>query len=1400
MLPFGGVSRGDLNLFSTEPAHTCIVSRDTRSYMAVMTQVTEHPGHYIRVHVLPAGMGVGEAAKILDVGRQALSTMLNGNAALSADMAARIERAFGTPAQTLLDMQAAFDAQDAKARGAAAGARSYVPPFLALKARDITAWSETITARQRLAVLLRTLAHSTGIDLSKVDFPGNDNAERPGWDGFIEAGQATPWIPAGASGWEFGVNRDPKAKADADYAKSLAAVAAAERAAITFVFVTPRPWSGKAAWVKERRGEKQWKDVIAFDASDLEQWLEQSIPGQAWLANETAQPSQGVLSLDGGWKTWAADCEPALSEALFDEAAAGARQIVVSKFAQGEAGASLVITADSTGEAIAFLNRLFARDDAALAPFRDRLAIFTEAGALPKLAVKGASFIPVVASPDVEKELAPHKKDLRSIVIYPRNLTSAEADIVLEPLSHDAFEKALTAMGLDRDAINRYARESARSPTVLRRRLSTLEAVRTPAWASEAKLSTLVIPFMFAGSWKANNEADQIILSFLAGDVAYEQLEKDLASLLQRDDAPVWSIGAFRGVVSRIDALFAVARNITKADIERFYNVAKLVLSEDDPSLDLPEEERWAAGIHGKTRQISAALRQGLGETLILLAVHGDLLMRARLGVDIEGGVRRLVRELLTPLTPRSLAAHADDLPMYAEAAPDEFLDIIEADLAGDDPVVLSLLKPASTALFGGGCPRSGLLWALEGLAWSGEQLPRVALILARMSKIAIEDNWANKPEGSLAAIFRSWMPQTAASVEQRERVLDLVVKHYPEVGWRLCVQQFNGRSSFGSYSHKPHWRPDGHGKGEPVTQGEMRRFALYALDVALAWSEHTRETLGDLVEAIAQLPTAKQREVWLLVETWSETASEDDRAALRETIRVSALSRRARRTKGKTDAVAATARRAYEALAPNDVILKHDWLFKKHWVDESADELEDEEIDFKKRDERIAAQRLAALEEILAARGIDGVIELAERGEAAQIIGWFLPKLIANPAALADVISGIAKRNSFAQSLPLRQLAAGALGAVPEGDEAVVLKRIVETLPPAALVPALVLFPFRRVSWDLLEQQPIAIQTAYWAEVYPGWARQTPAEFSYAVDHLVAAGRPRAAFQLIHMDIAEALQPRQLYDLLQQVAQSTEQTRTHQLERHYITKAFQVLRESGEISEDELAGLEFTYLDALDPDDDDEGAKSKIPNLERYIDKHPEMFAQAVAFVFKRKDAGEDPPELRLDDPEAASTRATNAYRLLQSLRRIPGRNRLGQLDSAAIEAWVKQVREGCAALGRPGMGDECMGSLFAHASVDKDDGVWPVRPLRDALENVLNERMADGIHVGLHNKRGVVWRGEGGGQERDLASKYEQWARALEYSHPQVSRIMTGMAKSYTKEAEWHDTDADIRKRLHY
>jgi electron transport complex protein RnfD len=55
-------------------------------------------------------MSVTEAARTLGVGRPALSNFLNGKAAATSAMASRIERAFGVAAQTLLDMQATYDA------------------------------------------------------------------------------------------------------------------------------------------------------------------------------------------------------------------------------------------------------------------------------------------------------------------------------------------------------------------------------------------------------------------------------------------------------------------------------------------------------------------------------------------------------------------------------------------------------------------------------------------------------------------------------------------------------------------------------------------------------------------------------------------------------------------------------------------------------------------------------------------------------------------------------------------------------------------------------------------------------------------------------------------------------------------------------------------------------------------------------------------------------------------------------------------------------------------------------------------------------------------------------------------------------------------------------------------
>jgi addiction module HigA family antidote len=76
-----------------------------------------HPGDFIRTEIVePAGLTVTAAAAALQVSRPALSSLLNGKASLSGDMALRIEKAFGVRMETLMRMQSSFDIAETRKR------------------------------------------------------------------------------------------------------------------------------------------------------------------------------------------------------------------------------------------------------------------------------------------------------------------------------------------------------------------------------------------------------------------------------------------------------------------------------------------------------------------------------------------------------------------------------------------------------------------------------------------------------------------------------------------------------------------------------------------------------------------------------------------------------------------------------------------------------------------------------------------------------------------------------------------------------------------------------------------------------------------------------------------------------------------------------------------------------------------------------------------------------------------------------------------------------------------------------------------------------------------------------------------------------------------------------------
>jgi len=69
-----------------------------------------HPGRIVRHDCLePLGLSVTEGAKILGVSRQALNNVVNCKSGISAEMAIRLTKAFGSTADTWLRMQVAYD-------------------------------------------------------------------------------------------------------------------------------------------------------------------------------------------------------------------------------------------------------------------------------------------------------------------------------------------------------------------------------------------------------------------------------------------------------------------------------------------------------------------------------------------------------------------------------------------------------------------------------------------------------------------------------------------------------------------------------------------------------------------------------------------------------------------------------------------------------------------------------------------------------------------------------------------------------------------------------------------------------------------------------------------------------------------------------------------------------------------------------------------------------------------------------------------------------------------------------------------------------------------------------------------------------------------------------------------
>lgn len=99
-----------------------------------------HPGGFVKYEILePLELSVTDAAKALGVTRAALSAVLNEHAALSPEMALRIEKAFGVSMNTLMRMQTSYNIALTRQKAGAIKVAPYKKPSTSNQAASLPA-------------------------------------------------------------------------------------------------------------------------------------------------------------------------------------------------------------------------------------------------------------------------------------------------------------------------------------------------------------------------------------------------------------------------------------------------------------------------------------------------------------------------------------------------------------------------------------------------------------------------------------------------------------------------------------------------------------------------------------------------------------------------------------------------------------------------------------------------------------------------------------------------------------------------------------------------------------------------------------------------------------------------------------------------------------------------------------------------------------------------------------------------------------------------------------------------------------------------------------------------------------------------------------------------------------
>ena len=1215
-------------------------------------------------------------------------------------------------------------------------------------------------------------------------FPLADSIGQHGPDGIVLADLAfDPFVPEGRSLWEIGTGLKAGDKATSDYRDLTETVPGNVRAESTFIFVTPlsgrKDWEhtwkedAQAAWLEDRSRRGEWKDVRVIDGTRLVDWVHQFPAVELWFARKMSGLSiQQIEIPEQLWDMVKSIGEPPpLIPNVFlanrDEASRKLKEVLDGTTMQ------LKLATHFPDQAIDFVCAYLASlDDESRIEVSGRSLILSGAEAWSTVCENWRNFILVAdAALDLSgaagTKLIQKARKAGHAVIFagPHGGLPDPASVAL-PMPHsNEIREALEKAGYPEQRARTLADRSGGNLGSLLRLLQNLSVL--PAWSERSDAAELAIAAVL-GTWTDKSEGDRAVIEGIVGKAYGEWIGK-IREIAFGPGTPLIQYEGNWKFIARYEGWFALGPRLFDQNLDKLRDASVAVLQENDPQFELPAEERYAASVHGKVLLHSNLLRTGLAEALALIGSHPKALTSCSLG-KAETTAILVVRAVLSNADWVRWASLNPLLPLLAEAAPGEFLDALDKALDSESCPFDALFAQEGKGIAGTNY-MTGLLWALETLAWDENHLIRVLVCLGELATHDPGGQWVNRPANSLTTILLPWLPQTCAPIAKRVAAVKALLSELPDIGWKLLLTLLPQHHSASSGTRRPAWRPtipDDWRRG--VTRREYEEQVSSYAELAVTEAKNNVAKLSELIDNLAHLPQSAQNQLLEhLASALVVSLPEADRLRVWSKL-IDLVSKHKKFANAdwamkpqQIEKIAALADR----LTPGSAFFRHQRLFSDRDLSlyEEKGNYTEQAIELDKRREK-------AVKDVIAESGIDAILNFAKAVQSAWRVGIAFGS-VAGQDADRMVLPGLleTEENKFAQLI----------GGFIFGRFRNQGWQWVDSLDTThwsqhQIGQFLAFLPFNRETWERSKRLLKEDESAYWTKTSAN-CYESETGLDLAIDKLLNYGRPYAAIRCLHKMLydKQPLDIRRAVRVLLQALKSLENPLS--LDVYDVVEIIKALQNDPVTNPDDLFHVEWAYLQLLNEYNE---ASPKL--LEYRLASNPKFFCEVVRLVFRSKKE-EQPTE---EPTEVTKNIATNAYRLLDGWHTPPGLQKDGTFDRAALNDWLVAVRTECEETGHLEIALTILGQVLIYAPKDPA-GLWIHHAASEVLNLKDSEDMRNGFSTELLNSRGVHWVDPTGKQEKEFASKYRQQAEEVEIAgYPRFAATLRSLAQSYEREAE--------------